>query len=270
MILRSNEHPVLIEVVTIGPSDLEQEATQWFHALAVPILGIELQYCVSIHGELGATGSGEEAAQWFHAIERAASQVTAGSPRQQVPGATGGMVVITHAPLSDSSGDGSHLVGTGPTTDQWARLVARIKDKARQYAGHGPFWLRIEDYSGMWLFTPFGQRSLEDKLALAAGSAREALAAYPDVRGIILSPGLQIPASAGLTPQRFTLDSRAFAISVPVPIGRYRETLVIGRADGLEHECAAVSRWYEGESTWLDWALANMHHPPLQSLIANW
>lgn len=267
--LRSEERAMLVEVVTMGPSDLEQRSTEWFHSLALPILSIELQYGVSIRGELGAAGNGDEAEQWLYAIEQAASQVAAGSPLQQVPGATGGMMVITPAPRSDASGDGSRLAGIGPTTDQWARLVARINDKARQYAGHGSFWLRIEDYSGMWLFTPFGQRSLEDKLALAAKSAREVLVAYPDVCGIILSPGLQIPASAGQTSQRFALDARAFATSVAVPIGRYREALIIGRADGLGHEYAAVSGWYERESTWLDWALAQLHHPPLRALVAD-
>src|SRR2546422_5429456 len=58
------------------------------------------------------------------------------------------------------------LEGDPVTEDGWGRLVARLNDKARQAKGAGPVWVRLEEISGLWHFTPLQGMTLQEKLGV--------------------------------------------------------------------------------------------------------
>ena len=150
------------------------------------------------------------------------------------------------------------------------RIVARIRDKDSQAAGsEAPVWLRLEDDAGLWQFTSLHALPLQEKLASLAPWFREVLTTCHNLAGIILAPSV-LWASAPAEQVVFQFRDSALgvaALRTPLPGHRCRETIIVSRSRPFTPADEALVDWYANETTWLDWALAQLGYPSLEALV---
>ncbi len=57
------------------------------------------------------------------------------------------------------------------------------------------------------------------------------------------------------------------ALRCPIPGHRFREMIIVARAGESGTDAQTFADWYAHEDTWLDWALAQLGHPPFNELL---
>jgi hypothetical protein len=266
---------LLVEIVAWGFSDAQRKAARFFHELGYIVLGMEMQYGVEIRGSLGNVMAGEHIRVWLQLLKTAAAQTAQDGVTRVVPGPNEGSLRVTKEPPTPGE---ATLEGAPVTTDIWGRLVARIEDKARQTKDSGPVWLCLADQAGFWMYSPFLQITLAEKLSFLTPLLQEILGALPHIAGIILSPGAMWTGAATLEAvYQVAAIEGATAIRCPLPGHRAKESMIVTRT-GLPDPDPGYTLfvdWYWNENTWLDWALEQLGFAPFdtlaheQSLAAN-
>ena len=160
--------------------------------------------------------------------------------------------------------------------DCWERTSRRLVDKARQTEGGPPAWLRLDEAGGMFLFTGWAQRPLDEQLRLLAENVQAALCGFPHVRGVVMSAGAE-PLWQNSLPERSVwaqalgMGSDACALDRVLPGQRCRRTFVVPvqsrRIVLPRHLEAEPHAWYGAEGSWLGWALRRLGHPPPEVVL---
>ncbi|WDL98493.1 hypothetical protein [Alicyclobacillus sp. ALC3] len=157
------------------------------------------------------------------------------------------------------------MSGPVTSTNEWDRLAAKIRDKARQSASGQNVWLRIEVLSGLWQLTAWAQQGMKEKLKAIVPVCHSEIRRYDHVSGVILSSGLgwQIgaPDEVVCVDGNFSMR-RNFATG-----GRQRETIIVRRDKRGKGDVGEVMRWYQDEVTWLDWALRELGYGSLEQMF---
>ena len=263
--LTQKGNQLLVETVSMRMSVREQEAQTFFHTLGMKILFLETQYAVHISGSLGNPLSPEEGSRWLQEIEAAAQSVARNGIIRVVFSHAGGRLEIAREQMTAGT---VHLEGAPVTEDGWGRLVARLNDKACQTSSAGPAWVRLEELSGLWHFTPLQAMTLQEKLDVLLPALQKELASFPDLAGVIVSPVVLWAggASPGELAARIEKEG-GIAVRAPLPGYRVRESIIVTQMGQAQQEAGIFADWYEQEATWLDWALDQLGHPPFCTLV---
>lgn len=268
--LTNDETQLLVETVTMRMSDEERKAQAFFHQLSMHLMNLEMQFGVRISGSLGDAVSEqmEAVAKWLRDCQAAAYATAQDGVSRQILGPNNSWVDIVR-PSATTEGESWGLTGTPVSEDTWGRLVARLRDKNRQAEGSAaPVWVRLDEYAGLWHFTPLQSMTLAEKLDTLAPALQLELEAFPHLAGVILSPAVLWAGHIPLNSLReHTKQSGGTAIRCPIPGHRVRETIIVSQAGRYESEADIFADWYAHEDSWLDWALQQLGYATFDTLV---
>ncbi|HEY6410378.1 MAG TPA: hypothetical protein VIY29_23245, partial [Ktedonobacteraceae bacterium] len=178
---------LLVEMVSMQISDLERSALAFFRRLSGQVQNLIWLHPVRITGSLGRPLSHQDETRWLKQIEAAVhATVQDGVTRPISSPAAGRLEISREATVPGTIS----LEGAPVTGDVWGRVEARLNDKNNQYAGAGPAWVRLEEYAGLWQFTPLQGMTLSERLDSLAPALQETLAFYPNLAGVIVSSSM--------------------------------------------------------------------------------
>lgn len=194
----------------------------------------------------------------------AAAEVAASGKPTTVGGPFGGALRLSVEPAPPNT---SQLaMQTSPVDEGW-RLARQLINKARQTVGAINVWIRVDVRSGLWTpLTEWGRAPLDRKAEQIAVIVRGALAEHPHVAGAVLSTGLLF-AAPGIETRTLASPDGTVTLRRTIPGNLGRETIIVPRASGETADVADWQGWYGAEPSWLDWALAELGHPPLSTLV---
>jgi hypothetical protein len=188
-------------------------------------------------------------------VERNASEALAGDQ----PSLTLDGIGLT---LASRGVDGGALNGPTIREDLFGRMVKVIAQKAERMRDSGASWLHVTALTGLWLFTPWGRSSLDERLAVMTSALDDALGDNKP-EGIVLcsAAGLVLGATDA------TVDStRGVALRRVIRPLRARETLIMGFSESAR---ATIQQWRElvsSEPDWLEWALERHDLPTIDEI----
>ena len=261
---------LLVETVSMRMSDDERKALAFFRRLSMQLMALEMQFGVRISGSLGDAlpEQMEAIAQWLDDCEEAARATAQDGISREIPGPNRSQVHIV-CQTEPMEGESWRLTGIPVSEDTWGRLVARLQDKNRQVAGGiAPVWIRLDEYAGLWHFTPLQNMTLTEKLEALAPALQMELEAFPNLAGIVLSPAVLWAGNIPLNSLRENLkQSGGIAVRCPLPGHRVRETIIVSQAGRYETEADIFADWYIHEDSWLDWALQQMGYTTFNTIV---
>lgn len=254
-------------------SDVEVQTLEAQRGLFWRVEEVLFREGVHLVGSIEGLGPEHDIEVWLSDLQSVAAATAQDGHPRSIPGPLGGTLEMKRD-LDLNPEDSLTLTGPVVTADPWARLIARLNDKARQAAGSKSVWVRLEELAGIWHFTQLRTMSLEDKLRTLAPFLRRALVAFPDLAGVIVAPAVlwagEAPAEA-VHEVVMSTDGGMAAIRAPLPGHQARETVIVSpaaKSDDADMDMFdALVHWYTQEETWLDWALEQLGKPPFGELV---
>lgn len=247
------------EVVQMGTDHCFRETASFRNQFDTELMRLSMTHSVSIRGELFRIPNELERE---HMIENLYTKAKALNTRGESFVFSTDLATLT---VTKSERRGAPELSGPPTkSDVWARLEARIKDKARQTLGTKNVWIRIDDLSGMWYFTGWANQPLREKLMLIAPLCQAEIRKYDHVAGILLSN--RWTWQSGQPEETVCVDGN-FALRRLFSDDRERETLIIRRDKRSRQEVDVFTSWYAQEPSWLDWGLIRLGHPTTSEIF---
>lgn len=256
--------PMMVEAQNIYLDAKSVSAREYSDAAFLRVGQLETRFGVHITGETGDPPDSSDLFEaWLATVAEAAAATVLDGKDRTVPGPTGGSLRVSMRP---SSVGGPLLSGSATRSDEWGRLWVRLLDKSLQTRDVSRVWLRMDHVGGLWILTPWAMLPLNEKLAALAALVRKSAESIQNVSGIVLSNGWawQFTEQADET-----VDGVAGGIGLRriLPASRSRETLLIPLTNEGRGEVELWRAFYDSEGSWLDWALAELGHPPLAQLV---
>lgn len=267
--LERGENIFFIEIVSMRMSDVEVQTLEAQRRLFSRIQDVTFREGVHLIGSIEGLGPESDIEAWFGVLQSATTATARDGQPRRIAGPRGSSVEVKR---DLNPGDSLTLTGPVVAADPWARLIARLNDKATQAAGSSAVWVRLEELAGIWHFTQLRTMSLQEKLGTLAPFLQRELTAFPGLAGVIVAPAVlwagEVPAET-VHEVVVSNDGSAAAIRAPLPGHRARETVIISNAARVEDTgiLGALVDWYRQESTWLDWALEQLGKPPFEELV---
>ncbi len=116
-----------------------------------------------------------------------------------------------------------------------------------------PVWVRLDEYAGLWHFTPLQSMTLEEKLDALGPALQKELDTFPNLAGIILSPAVLWAGDNPSNSKRESFKrSGSIAVRCPIPGHRVRETIIVSQAGLHEMDTDIFADWYAHEDSWLN------------------
>jgi hypothetical protein len=263
--LTSGSTRLLVEMVSMQISDAERSALAFFRRLSGHVQNLTWLHPVRITGSLGSPLPPQDEMQWLKQIEAAVHETVQDGVTRLIASPAAGRLEISRGATVPGT---ISLEGAPVTEDVWSRLEARLNDKNNQYGGAGPAWVRLEEYAGLWQFTPPHGMTLSERLDSLAPTLQETLAFYPNLAGVILSPAVWWAGSASAEELRERIERNGgIALRCPLPGHRFRESIIVARATLPDTDVKMFADWYAQEESWLDWALEQLSHPSFDALV---
>ncbi len=267
--LTNGSAQLLVETTSMRMSVPERKSLAFFDRLWWQLHSLGSRYGVRISGSLRSAllEHAEVQAQWFQNIEAAARATGQDGLSRQVSGPGEGSLTVfrpTEATAGEPWGVEGDPVGA-PILD---RLIALLRDKNRQAEGSiTPVWVRVDESAGLWQMTRFQGMTLAQTLDFLTDFLQEALASFPYLAGVILSPGVlwvgNVPSDSLV--ERVEQNG-GIALRCPIPVYHARETIIVPQAGVPDIDMKVFADWYANENTWLDWALEQLQYPPFDAL----
>lgn len=261
---------LFVEATTIRVSDAERKAYARNERLFWQLYRLGSQHDVRISGRvsLAALEQDGTSALWLKKVEEAVSTTAEDGQDRPVPGPRG-VLVRVFRPTGAAAWESWGIEGDPVEAHIFGRLLGALKDKNDQAEGGlAPVWVRVDEFAGVWEFIREHGWTLAQALAFFTDYLQNELVFFPNLSGVILSPGL-LP--AGNAPPDSLVERveyhGAIAIRRPVPVLYFRETLIIPQAGLSEAEAEIFAECYQNEATWLDWALERQGHPRFAALV---
>lgn len=261
---------LLVETTSMRRSVAERSALAFFDSLSWQLHLLEWQHDVRIAGSLrGASPElAESLAQWLLDLGEAARATAQDGRSRQVPGSAEVLVTVFR-PTEATVGEPWGIEGNPVEAPLLERLIALLHDKNTQAEGSAiPVWVRLGESAGLWEMFRFQEMTLASALEFLIDFLQLVLAAFPNLAGVMLSPGVSW---AGYAPPDALVErvecSGGIALRCPIPGHRFRETIIIPRAGGPGTDTQIFADWYAQEDTWLDWALAHLGYAPFNELV---
>lgn len=263
---RGDEPPLLVEITRIGMNVESIRASEYLDEVSIALMHLRVKHPDAyVTGHLGLPISDQrQFEQWMADVEAVVSATASDGRKREVRGPTGGVLTVSTAPPPAGT---DTLSGSPTQSNEWERLAARLREKAMQTADVENVWLRIDDAGFLWYLGDWATAPLATKLASIAPLIQREILRYKNIAGVVLSHGWKWRFQDEPDEQWELPTGGMVAIRRTLPIGRFRETIFV-----LTHEDALPAmhkwvQWYATETTWLDWALEELGHPPLLDLI---
>jgi hypothetical protein len=245
-------HDVFFEVVTFGPDYLSGMEDQHHNQHFLHLLSLSPAEPIYWKGDIPGFLNKTDEATWIQATTDAATRCAQTGEPVEIPRADGTCLVVRPgAPPPGTATRGPYV-----ETDDGARLARRLDQKGAQTRGAGTAWIWVEDYGGFHPLSDFAGMAIDAKLRALADLAGPVLADRPHLAGIIwsaaqwCSPVLPDAQTAG--------DLTGAALQRALPIERVRQSIILNRRLILPGQTAKVLQICDAESSWLDWALAQV------------
>lgn len=268
--LTNGSAQLLVETTSMRMSVQERKALAFFERLSWQLHLLEWQYDVRISGSLKSASPqhADGLAQWLRDLGEAAHTTAQDGLSRQVPGPVEVLVTVFR-PTEATVGEPWGVEGDPVEAPLLDRLIALLQDKNRQAEGSAiPVWVRLDESAGLWEMFRSQGMTLAQALEFLTDFLQQAFTAFPNLAGVILSPGLSW---VGYAPPDALVErveqSGGIALRCPIPGHRFRETIIVPRAGGSGTDMQMLADWYAQEGTWLDWALAQLGHPLFNDLI---
>lgn len=254
---------LFFETVMIGTSDPFSKADIFYNHMARFLYNMSMKYGFNIKGELKTYPSQEQ--QIDDILKRLFSIMNLMNfPRIGDSQLLNNEFVNLQITRSNTPSF-PDLTGVHITTDSWHRLKRCIYEKGRQSSGARNVWLRIDEGSGMWAFTPWANKSLEEKMKLIVPLIKEELKPFEYVSGIILSNSSGIYANS--EDDLSIVNNGNIAIRRVFPFNYFRETIIISCGKSARRAAREIGKWYLEEPHWLDWAMDHLEMPSISEII---
>ncbi|RIV26126.1 hypothetical protein D2Q93_05410 [Alicyclobacillaceae bacterium I2511] len=257
--VHTGDHPTVFEMVQMGTDHAFRATATFRDRLNRELMGLSMAHSLSIRGDILRIADESELTHLMGDLDTKARELNAV-----------GKSFVIHSDLARLTLIKSERAGlpelSGPPTqsDDWARLEARISEKARQTSGAENVWIRIDGLSGLWYFTGWARHSLREKLRLIAPLCQAAIRRYDHVSGIVISNGRAW--QTGQPEETVCVDGN-FALRRHFIDGWERETIIIRRDKRSRKEVDFIMAWYAQEPSWLDWGLSQLGYPAVTEIF---
>lgn len=261
---------LLVETTLMRMSVTERKAFALSRRLSLQLHNLEWQYGVRISGSLSSASleNAEDRALWLQDVEEAARATAQDGLSRQVTGPEKVLLTVFR-PTEATVGEPWEIVGDLVEARILDRLIAVLRDKNKQAEGSiTPIWVRLNEGAGLWQSTRFQGMTLAQTLDFLTDVLQEALTSFPNLAGVILSPGVLW---AGNAPPDSLVEwvehNGGIALRCPIPVHWARETIIVPQAGMPGTDTKVFADWYANEDTWLDWALEQLQCPPFNALV---
>jgi|GEM_PF-6325405 len=279
MVLALEGQNIYFEMVSMGTDQVYRWTSAYWQAITDLSLQLRIQYDVNLTGHMGDQIDNEQDLRewitnnatwrlnlqlWLHEIEQRAIDVAKTGKECRISTPFGGKLVLSVKPLPVGE---TFLTGSALTQNEWNRVEARIRDKARQTIRLNCVWIRMDDLGALWRLTHWAQLPLNERLTMIVPLIQEALAPYSHISGMVISNHFDWqPVSMKI--EKWVWHDCGAAIRIPFGDGRFKETIVVCRGASAHRDMALLLDWYEREATWLDWALSQHGYAPFQEIFS--
>jgi hypothetical protein len=253
--MRRDGRELRVETFAVLRDQQTQEATAYWDRFSRQTLWISGEFNVGISGDVGEQLSDDEYTELLRLIRLAAGQVVATGQTQTVEYASARLNI-----LPPGHKDGYRLTGAVEESQGWPRIESRLAQKAEQAAGAGGGWLRADIRDGMWMFTPWAQAGLREKIETLADLVTSALRGIPGIDGAVLSSGAAF-AQGEFYGESARTGNDCYGIRRLLPAARVRETMIIPVTQLGREQSIHWLEMYNNEGDWLDWALGSAGLP---------
>lgn len=254
---------LFFETVMLGTSDPFSKADIFYNSMTRFLYNVSMKYGFNIKGELKTYPNQEQQ------IDDILKQLLFIMNLMNFPRIGDSQLLNNEFVNLQITRSNTHsfpdLTGVHITTDSWHRLKRCIYEKGRQSSGALNVWLRIDEGSGMWAFTPWANKPLDEKMKLIVPLIKAELRPFEHVSGIILSNSSGIYANA--EDNLSIVNNGNIAIRSVFPVNYFRETIIISRDKSARKAAREIAQWYLEEPHWLDWAMNHLEMPSISEII---
>ena len=267
VVLVKESTKLFVETKAMILSGDEQEAeTSFYHMLGI-LAELALNYGVRITSDtIGPPLLLDDQTQWIEVIKETASKMKQDGETTILQGPKGGQVKITKATTTPGI---SPLAGSLVETDVGKRLIYQLIDKNRQYENAHLAWMYLGDYGGFWKSSGLQGKSLSEKLDILTPYLQTVLASFPNLAGVILSPGKGPLGNNPIEPLPTPIERNGgIAVRCLMPAGnQIRESIIVTQVGKFTEQSRIFANLYANENTWLNWALEKLGKPPFDELV---
>ena len=257
----------LVESSLLGFSKRLQEVNRFSDRAMSALQAMASRNGLAVSGELRNVIDDDRLRSWLDEVATAAERLR-GTRLSAVVAVPGGGKIELSASNSGSTFQRG-LSGPVEVSDETPRLVRTLRRKAHQGAGDEPLWIRLDEGGAIWHLTvPSARpdrRGMHEALAEIILSAVDS---FPHVAGVVMSES-PMAGTGGHQRERWVLaGGRGVGLRQPLASGFGREAVIVaGTHPESAEQLGAWIRWYEGESSWLDWALSYQDQAPLEEMF---
>ncbi len=260
--LSKGETQLLIDAVSIRMSEngrKKQTYGNWLTEMSI-------RYGINTTGRIGEpwTGTREEELQWVQKALGSLISVARSGLSAIVYSPNGGSLEFSRAAYGKTGMTNIHDADINE--DIWDRIRRALGEKNKQASGN-VVWLRMGEFAGLWHWSRYRNMTLEEKLSNLSPMIQTALESFPNIAGVILSPGiLPVYHPEVQILGNFSSDDGSIALRCSLPGHCVRESIIIPRR-GMSADALELMALYEHEETWLDWALQRAGKPLFNTLV---
>jgi hypothetical protein len=267
--LRLSRHGAsfLVESTLLGFSQRFQEVNRFSDQAMSALQTIASRNGLAVSGELRNVVDDDRLRSWLDEVASTAEHLR-GSRLSAVVAVPGGGEIELSASDNHSARERG-LSGPAEASNETPRLVRTLERKARQGAGDEPLWIRLDEGGAIWHLTaPSPQPDRRTMHEALAEIIRTVVDSFLHVAGVVMSE-IPMAGTGGRRPEQWMLaGGRGVGLRRPLASGFGREAVMVaGTHRDSAEQLGAWIRWYEGESSWLDWALPYHDQPPLREMI---
>lgn len=251
-----------VDAVSIRMSESGRKKQRYYHWLTE----MSIQYGINTTGRIGEpwTGTREEELQWVQKALGSLISVARSGLSAIVYSPKGGDLVFERASYGKTGM--ANIQDADIDENVWPRIMRALGEKSKQ-ASDNLLWIRMGEYAGLWHWTRYRNMTLEEKLDDLSPMIQTALESFPNIAGVILSPGiLPVYHPAVQIPSKFSSVDGSIALRCSLPGHCARESIIIPRR-GMGADALELMTLYEHEDIWLDWALQRAGNPPFHTLV---
>lgn len=245
---------VFLEIVSFGPVQNEDDLAYDKHVLHLITNDDGVHWEGNVPGFLNKA----DEASWKVKIVEVVARCKESNSAIEVSGAWG---TLTVQPGEEPEGLALH--GPQVNVDLGARLHGVLDKKAVQTRDAGLAWVWVEDYGGLYPYTPFVRMPLRGKLSAFGTLAGPMLAERTHVAGVVWTRAVRAQAPI----DEDVVDRSGFAVQRGLSGGMVRETVTVHRRLVLPDQLRIIASLTNAEPRWLDWALDRLGSRPLTQLI---
>ncbi len=251
---------VTVETRVLGPSDMERGHHDEVDRVMNRVKDTARRRGVWAHGEILLVPSDTALNDLANWISASAGLVLGGGvvrPYRQ-PGFNLELVPLDKA-------QGLRLTGPVGRENLLPRFVRSLYEKLPRMRNSGAEWLCVENFTGLFGLTEWGQLDMPRKVSMLESAIREGLP-KETIGGIVACSGV---AHFNGTVNEESAESPAGALGLRYPVfpWRAREVIVIPLQEGARPAAALWRTLFGAEHDWFAWALAGADLPTFEEIM---